>query len=276
MANTYDKLLTRGTSANLVNTSIEDGKIRFTTDNGKMYVDYVNGALSKRFPITDVIMGNTEAQILNLQNPDDKLYVASDTNKILFYESSAWESVVSSTPVMTYNEYDQLPESKLTDGILRYISDSYGAPVDNTVVGTDYDPARQYAKDDYCVHNGVLNRCISPTGATGTWDESKWSHTSVSEELEYVNRIYTVIFDKDDWVASSVSTDYPFEQTVNVSVSSGTGVFQAMVIPSDGSAFLSDEEKKIYTNMVFDNNQLTAYASEEPAADITVQISKRM
>ena len=276
MANTYPQFLTRGTSANLANTSIEDGKIRFTTDNGRMYVDYVNGQTSKRFAISDIVTGNTEAQILALQNPEDKLYVSSDTNKLFFKEGNAWENIFAPTPSMSYSDYNNLPDTKLTDGVLRYITDASGAQIDNGVVIADYNPSTAYTKGQYCMYNGVLQKCTAAS-ATGTWDSSKWSSTTVGAELEDVNKIYTVVFDKDDWVASVVSADYPFEQEVSLTIpGASNGSYQAIVVPGDGSAFLSDEEKKLYNNMLFENNTLTAYASETPTADITVQISKRL
>lgn len=276
--NTYPQYLTRGTSSNLANTSIEDGKIRFTTDEGKLYIDYGTGANAKRFEITDLVQGSTEAQILALQTPEDKLYLASDTNVFMYYDGSAWEYMVSKTPAMTYEEYTQLPASKESDGILRFITDMPSSEVDNAIIASNYNSATSYVKGDYCIHDNVLQVCTAAT--TGSWDSTKWTSTNTSNEIKAMktdfNTIYTVVFDKDDWTSSVVSTDYPYEQTVALSGLDATGAYQAIVVPADGTAFLSDEEKKIYTNMVWNNNQLTAYASEEPAADITVQISKRI
>lgn len=276
--NTYPQYLTRGTSSNLANTSIEDGKIRFTTDEGKLYIDYGTGANAKRFEITDLVQGSTEAQILALQTPEDKLYLASDTNVFMYYDGSAWEYMVSKTPAMTYEEYTQLPASKESDGILRFITDMPSSEVDNAIIASNYNSATSYVKGDYCIHDNVLHVCTAAT--TGSWDSTKWSSTNTSNEIKAMktdfNTIYTAVFDKDDWTSSVVSTDYPYEQTVALSGLDATGVYQAIVVPADGTAFLSDEEKKIYTNMVWNNNQLTAYASEEPTADITVQISKRI
>ena len=276
--NTYPQFLTRGLSTNLNSTTIEDGKIRFTTDEGKLYIDYGTGGSAKRFAISDVVTGLTEAQIRALASPEDKLYLASDSKNILVYASNAWDSVTTKTPVMTYTEYNALPSSKLTDGVLRLITDMPTSDIDNSIIAASYNTTTSYVVGDYCVYDNVLQRC---TGATsGAWDSTKWQATTASGELKAlktdINTIYTAVFDKDDWTSSVVSSDYPYEQTVTLTGLDTTGAYQAIVVPADGTAFLSDEEKKIYTNMVYDNNQLTAYASEEPTADITVQISKRM
>lgn len=300
--NTYPQFLTRGLSTNLNSTTIEDGKIRFTTDEGKLYIDYGTGANAKRFAISDVVTGLTEAQIRALASPEDKLYLASDSKNILVYVNSAWDSVTTKTPVMTYAEYNALPSSKLTDGVLRLITDMPTSDIDNSIIAASYNTTTSYAVGDYCIYDNVLQRCIGAT--SGTWDSTKWQSTTVGGELKSVtsrlstaesdidtletglasavsdisdlNTIYTVVFDADDWTSSAVSSDYPYEQTVTLTGLDTTGAYQAIVIPGDGTAFLSDEEQKIYTNMVYNNNQLTAYASEEPADDITVQISKRM
>ena len=72
--------LTRGTKAKIDATPIEDGKIRFCTDEGRLYIDYND----KRIEISDVITDKTAAQLKVLQNPLKKLYLASDTKAIYY------------------------------------------------------------------------------------------------------------------------------------------------------------------------------------------------
>ena len=72
--------LTRGTKAKIDATPIEDGKIRFCTDEGRLYIDYND----KRIEVSDVITDKTAAQLKVLQNPLKKLYLASDTKAIYY------------------------------------------------------------------------------------------------------------------------------------------------------------------------------------------------
>ena len=90
MANTYDCVLTRGTAAQLANTPISDGKIRFCTDTHQLFIDFN----AQRIEISDFIKGNTEAQILALQNPlTHKFYVSTDTKLIMFYSGNEWNKI---------------------------------------------------------------------------------------------------------------------------------------------------------------------------------------
>ena len=88
---TYNKILSRGIEANL--PAIEDGKLRFTTDTGRLFLDVDNA----RVEITDFVKGNTEAQILSTLAPLPKLYLASDTKKIFYYDTAEedWVSITA-------------------------------------------------------------------------------------------------------------------------------------------------------------------------------------
>ena len=86
----YLQIFTRGLEADLDGTSIEDGKLRYTTDTGKLFLDMGNGVSGTRIKIGDTDESYTQAQILQLQNPLPKLYIASDTGRGFFYVGSSW------------------------------------------------------------------------------------------------------------------------------------------------------------------------------------------
>jgi hypothetical protein len=47
-----------------------------------------------------------------------------------------------------------------------------------------YDPVNgSYEYGEYVLYNGAMYRCISTTGASGTWDSTKWMSVSVGDEL---------------------------------------------------------------------------------------------
>ena len=81
--------LTRGSQSDVYNTTIQDGKIRFATDTGRLFIDVG----TSRIEITDYIKGLTYAQIMALNNPLPKLYMATDTLQFYSYNfgTRSWE-----------------------------------------------------------------------------------------------------------------------------------------------------------------------------------------
>jgi len=91
-ANTYDQILTKGPESALPST-VEDGKLRFTTDTGRLFVD---GSGNTRTEVTDFVRGLTETEIKSQLAPlTSKVYIASDTGKLLIYNSTddEWETL---------------------------------------------------------------------------------------------------------------------------------------------------------------------------------------
>lgn len=84
----YDKKLTRGLQSTIDATYIEDGKIRFAVDTGRLFLDVKH----ERVEITDFIRGLTRDEIMNLENPLPKMYLSSDSHELLFYHAGAWSS----------------------------------------------------------------------------------------------------------------------------------------------------------------------------------------
>lgn len=122
-AKTYNPILTKGVKSNLGTTAIHNGKIRFTTDTGELFVDDDN----KRVQINDVIKGYTQSEIEALQNPlSTKFYFSSDTHLFMYYANNEWShiaveaesaaglSVVNGRVCITYqvNQPDLEPEEE--------------------------------------------------------------------------------------------------------------------------------------------------------------------
>lgn len=87
VAKDYNGILTKGLEASLATTPIEDGRLRYTTDTGRVYLDSVTGDNVERITISDVIQGYTEAEILALGNPLPKFYFASDNGHLYVYNN---------------------------------------------------------------------------------------------------------------------------------------------------------------------------------------------
>lgn len=97
------QVLTKGLQENLSETEIIEGMLRFTTDTGRLYLDLEN---DNRVPITNVVLGYTESEILALQNPLDKVYVASDSLKIFTSDGTNIRDISEIIPVVTTSNED--------------------------------------------------------------------------------------------------------------------------------------------------------------------------
>lgn len=101
----------RGTKDGLENTPIKNGSLNFTVDTEEFYVDIDD----ERLTIKDVKFYDTEAEILVLDNPGDKLYVAKDTKRIFMYDydSSEWICVYNDSRNIYYGDCDSAADSRI-------------------------------------------------------------------------------------------------------------------------------------------------------------------
>ena len=65
MSGDYVKVFTKGLQSALESTSIENGKLRFTVDSGRLYLDHN----TSRIAISGVVTGFTDSEIRNLSTP---------------------------------------------------------------------------------------------------------------------------------------------------------------------------------------------------------------
>ena len=83
----FSKVLSKGLQSALARTPIENGKIRFATDTGRLFIDENN----VRIEITDFCKDYTEEGIKSIISPLPKIYISSDTNKMMFYSADRAE-----------------------------------------------------------------------------------------------------------------------------------------------------------------------------------------
>lgn len=119
MSGDYVKVFTKGLQSALESTSIENGKLRFTVDSGRLYLDHN----TSRIAISGVVTGFTDSEIRNLSTPLPKLYVASDTLKL--YASDGTDMVdltgLVGDPVSTLADaYQYIWISDLDEGGPKY------------------------------------------------------------------------------------------------------------------------------------------------------------
>ena len=113
---TYDQILTKGLQSSLASTPIQNGKLRYTTDTGRLYMDHSGS----RIRISDFVYDYTEAQILALQSPlTEKLYISSDTGRPYIRINNDWYFLPSLTLTET---------SENTDKVIWLSNDDEGEP----------------------------------------------------------------------------------------------------------------------------------------------------
>lgn len=59
-----------------------------------------------------------------------------------------------------------------------------------------YDSTASYSWGDYCIYNNYLWRCTSTSGATGTWDATKWVAVMVTDEYMRVRVMNTSAYNQ--------------------------------------------------------------------------------
>lgn len=90
---TYVQTNTKGYQSSLDSTEIEDGKLRFTTDTGRLYLDIVENSNGKRVRISDIEDSLTEDEIAAILAPLPKIYLAKDTHKAYVFADSRWYDI---------------------------------------------------------------------------------------------------------------------------------------------------------------------------------------
>ena len=86
MATEHRKYLSRGPESMLNQVPIDDGKLRFTTDTGRLFMD----VYGSRIEITDFVKNYTEEEIKAILTPLPKIYISSDTLKFFVHDGENW------------------------------------------------------------------------------------------------------------------------------------------------------------------------------------------
>ena len=77
-----NNILKRGLQQSVDNQPIVDGKIYFSTDQNRLFMDIVN----ERVEFSDFIRGLSYEEIINLNSPLPKMYLSTDTRQLLSYD----------------------------------------------------------------------------------------------------------------------------------------------------------------------------------------------
>lgn len=123
----YKRVLSKGKQDNL--PGIEKGMLRFTTDTGRIYLDFDD---DKRVEFTDFVKDKTKEQILAIENPLPKVYLATDTHEMLVYDTTSeqWVNYGGGgsgggleAVYLTQAEYDALTPQEKADPTKLYLVD---------------------------------------------------------------------------------------------------------------------------------------------------------
>lgn len=115
---TFDGIMTRGVKSSLASTPIEDGKLRFCTDSGELYLDNGEGASGTRIQICDINSGYTEEQLGNILVPLPQVYLTSDTHRLYVFASGTWYDIgdLRLSAVSASDQNDKVVWFSATDG----------------------------------------------------------------------------------------------------------------------------------------------------------------
>lgn len=85
-----DNIIKRGLQESIDNYPISNGKIFFSTDSGRLFMDTEN----ERIEYTDFVYGLNYNEIVNLVSPLKKIYLSLDTHQMLAYDfvNHEWNS----------------------------------------------------------------------------------------------------------------------------------------------------------------------------------------
>ena len=205
-----------------------------------------------------------------------------------------------SIPILTYEEYESLPDTKFTDDTFRIITD-LNSPVDDNLANR-YKNTATYKINDYCIYNGVLYKCISDITSPENFNNSHWKTIKIADEIqsdisEITSKVDSINSTVDElnkkvdnklgyhdflvtsnlWVDSTASTKYPYEATYNTILYSNDFVPQYInIIPSDGTPFFTEDETTAmsYLNngILFTNTGFTLYATDKITCNIMLRI----
>ena len=143
-------ILTKGLQSELATTDIEDGKIRFTIDTGRLYLDLKpEGSAGERVLISEFIDIYTESQIKNdVIAPLPKIYVASDTHRAFVYYTAtlSWVDLAAVKPSASAVENVNKPVwfSNTTDEQPVYSSNLHYNTSTNTLTTTNLKATTAY------------------------------------------------------------------------------------------------------------------------------------
>ena len=82
----YEQHLSRGLQSTIDDTPIQDGMLRFSVDEARLFLDLGN----ERIEFTDFVKGLTQEEIENLSSPLPKMYLSSDTHQLMMYHAGEW------------------------------------------------------------------------------------------------------------------------------------------------------------------------------------------
>lgn len=258
MSNTYENMMTKGLASSLENTSVEDGKVRFTTDTNQLFID----ADGERHEISDVMKKYTESEIKSLLAPLPKLYLSSDTHKLFVYASGEWIVVGKNDWIGTKAEYEEaVANGEILEGMTVYITDDYtGDGADLSIYCTyEYAEGNLVSKDDF-------SEISYPEYTEGETLETLTSGESIKTAL---SKLAHVIADYISHKADSISHITQEERSAWTAKLGTTDVVDN-VTSTDANKPLSANQGKALNDAIntINSKNLTSYCVDKPISKI--------
>ena len=251
---TYNGILSKGIEADLP-TKLKEGKLRFTTDTKKIFLD-VDGS---RIEYSDFIKGKTEEQIKGILAPLPKLYLASDTHTLWYYDSG-WKYVDTASTYVEESGHSVNADTATyatNAGTADYSTNSgtatYATSAGSAISAESATSATNASSANYATNAGTADIASSATNASSAeyaatagsvdsvgWDDiddkpetyppSAHTHDQYSTTAHNHDGIY---YKKTDKVANATNAD---TATYATNAGSATNASSANYATSAGSA----------------------------------------
>ena len=211
----YKPILTKGNESELSNI-YENGKLRFTLDTRRIFLDIVGG----RLEFTDFVKDKTEQQILSTLAPLPKVYIASDTKKFYAYDSVTSNWIVLNDRVAHAVNADTATYAKNAGTAL------YAETAVSTSTATNADTAT-YAKNAGTSAYGTKSG--TSTYATNSGTATRATNATNADTATYAKNAGTAIY-----ATNSGTSAYGTKSgTATYATSAGTANFASA--PADNS-----------------------------------------
>lgn len=210
----------------------------YCTHNGKLYVCIDN--TSGVFEPSDWIETHVDQQLFVIKDMLTRAYDPSNTyvtGDYCYRYPNLWKCVAVET-TGAFNSSDWLQatvmdemmnkESAIFQDILE-VNTRIGIVLGN--LADDYDPQSTYNAGDYCIKGYTLYVCTQDN-TTGTWDDTKWTATKVTEEIlakasslrSLINSLSAETWNSFDQIATEYSTTATYNTGDYVQLGGGTSM----------------------------------------------------
>lgn len=202
----------RGPLSQLDKSMLLPGEFAVPTDSDCIYI-CIRAGVVLEIPSRENLAGlldKISEQSLNMQD------ILDNFEKLEIVKCNVDDSGVSVLTTYSSSKIEELFENYYTkaEADVRY------GP--STLVSDVYSNQKTYVVGDYCIYNNVVYKCITPITTSEEFTVAKWEKTSISKELNQLNKSVEKAITTDNIGSQSVKS-----ATTSVTATSATSATKA-------------------------------------------------